>query len=59
MEPLALTPGQQVLDLLHVDDAIQGFLVAADQVQAGHDAEGGSHRSGRFRRGDDRICERL
>lgn len=42
--PLELTPGQQVLDLLHIEDAISAFLIAAIRTQAGQDAEGGWHR---------------
>lgn len=42
--PLGLTPGQQVLDLLHIKDVISAFLIAAIRTQAGQDAEGGWHR---------------
>ncbi len=42
--PLGLTPGQQVMDLLHIKDVISAFLIAAIRTQAGQDAEGGWHR---------------
>jgi nucleoside-diphosphate-sugar epimerase len=35
-ETLALTPGEQFLDLLHVDDVVHGYEVAADSVLTGH-----------------------
>ncbi|MDX2194669.1 MAG: NAD(P)-dependent oxidoreductase [Gemmatimonadales bacterium] len=43
-DALALSPGAQRVDLLHVDDAYAGFLVAADRLCA---ASGGGHA--RFR----------
>lgn len=42
--PLGLTPGQQILDFLHIKDVLNAFLVAAIRTQAGQDAEGGWHR---------------
>jgi len=42
--PLGLTPGQQILDLLHIKDVLAAFLIAAIRTQAGQDAEGGWHR---------------
>jgi len=35
-ETLALTPGDQFLDLLHVDDVVHGYEVAADGLLTGH-----------------------
>lgn len=35
-ETLALTPGQQFLDLLHVDDVVHGYKVAAEGLLTGH-----------------------
>lgn len=35
-ETLALTPGEQFLDLLHVDDVVHGYEVAADGLLTGH-----------------------
>jgi len=34
-ETLALTPGEQLLDLLHVDDVVHGYEVAADGLLTG------------------------
>lgn len=34
-ETLVLTPGEQFLDLLHVDDVVHGYEVAADGLQTG------------------------
>lgn len=34
-ETLALTPGEQFLDLLHVDDVVHGYQVAADGLLTG------------------------
>ena len=34
-ETLALTPGEQLLDLLHVDDVVHGYQVAADGLLTG------------------------
>lgn len=42
--PLGLTPGQQILDFLHIKDVLNAFLIAAMRTQAGQDAEGGWHR---------------
>ena len=35
-ETLALTPGEQFLDLVHVDDVVHGYQVAADGLLSGH-----------------------
>lgn len=41
-EPLAMSPGEQLIDLVHIDDVIDAYLLAADQVRqpayAGHHA---------------------
>jgi nucleoside-diphosphate-sugar epimerase len=34
-ETLALTPGEQFLDLVHVDDVVDGYAVAADSLLTG------------------------
>ena len=34
-EAVDFSPGEQYVDLLHVDDAVRGFLVAADRLLAG------------------------
>ena len=31
-EPLALSPGEQIIDLLHVDDVVRGFIAARDRT---------------------------
>ena len=35
-EILQMSPGEQFLDLLHVDDVVQGYEVAADNLLSGH-----------------------
>lgn len=35
-ETLQMSPGEQLLDLLHVDDAVRGYEVAADSLLSGH-----------------------
>jgi nucleoside-diphosphate-sugar epimerase len=35
-ETLQMSPGEQLLDLLHVDDVVHGYEVAADGLLAGH-----------------------
>lgn len=32
--PLAMSPGDQIVDLTHVDDVVEGFIVAADRLAA-------------------------
>jgi nucleoside-diphosphate-sugar epimerase len=34
-EPLAMSPGEQLLDLVHVDDVVAAFAAAADRLAAG------------------------
>lgn len=34
-QPLAMSPGEQRIDLVHVDDVVQAFLVAAERLRAG------------------------
>jgi nucleoside-diphosphate-sugar epimerase len=35
MQPLAMSPGEQWLDLVHVDDVVQAFFAAAARLSAG------------------------
>lgn len=35
MQPLAMSPGEQRLDLVHVDDVVQAYFVAAERLLAG------------------------
>ena len=35
-ETLQMSPGEQLLDLLHVDDVVHGYEVAADGLLSGH-----------------------
>lgn len=35
MQPLAMSPGEQWLDLVHVDDVMQAYLTAAERLLAG------------------------
>lgn len=34
-QPLAMSPGEQWIDLVHVEDVVQAFLVAAERLRAG------------------------
>ncbi|MCL0088931.1 NAD(P)-dependent oxidoreductase [Dehalococcoidia bacterium] len=34
-EPLAMSPGEQLIDLVYIDDVIEAYLVAAERLQAG------------------------
>jgi nucleoside-diphosphate-sugar epimerase len=34
-EPLAMSPGEQIVDLTHVDDVVHGFLIAASRLLDG------------------------
>jgi len=33
--PLAMSPGEQLIDLVHVDDVVNAFLIAATRLHAG------------------------
>ena len=34
-EPLAMSPGEQLIDLVHIDDVVRAFSLAADRLSAG------------------------
>ena len=34
-EPLAMSPGEQLIDLVYIDDVVEAYLVAAERLQAG------------------------
>jgi nucleoside-diphosphate-sugar epimerase len=34
-EPLAMSPGEQLIDLVYIDDVIEAYLVAAERLRAG------------------------
>ena len=34
-EPLAMSPGEQLIDLVHVDDVIEAYLIAAERLLCG------------------------
>lgn len=36
-EPLAMSPGDQMIDLVYIDDVIEAYLVAAERLQAEQD----------------------
>lgn len=34
-QPLAMSPGEQLIDLVHIDDVAEAFRVAADRLRSG------------------------
>jgi nucleoside-diphosphate-sugar epimerase len=34
-EPLAMSPGEQLIDLVYIDDVVEAYLVAAERLRAG------------------------
>jgi len=35
-QPLAMSPGQQEIDLVHIDDVVAAYIVALERLRAGH-----------------------
>ena len=48
-EPLAMSPGEQLIDLVYIDDVVKAYLIAAERLQAGlaYDHESYAVSSGR------------